>query len=217
LACSPVATIILVAEGNAGFVEAEDPTARDRDPMRVARQIGEHCLGSGKGWLCVDDPPLGMLTLVPTHRKSARMIATTIVVACFTKPRSSAGGGTAGGGGRIAAMSDATSPRRIGSGMSYIVPPRGISLVDTATNPDVDHLDHRQVSGHRTVCWRGSLIHDEKPTELSSSEVASPIATVRSSAPRAFLASSATTSSARSSPALASGARSPTRLSAALR
>ena len=37
-----VAAIVLVAEGDAGLVKRDQTTARDRDPVGVARQIGEH-------------------------------------------------------------------------------------------------------------------------------------------------------------------------------
>jgi len=39
-----VAAIVLVVEGDAGVVEAQKPAVRDRDPVGVARQIGEHGL-----------------------------------------------------------------------------------------------------------------------------------------------------------------------------
>lgn len=49
---------ILVAEGDAGLIEADEPPVRDGDPMSVAGQIGQHCLGAGKGRLGIDDPAL---------------------------------------------------------------------------------------------------------------------------------------------------------------
>ena len=53
-----VAAVILVAEGDAGLVEARQPAVRDGDAMGVAREIGEHGLGPGEGRLGVDDPAL---------------------------------------------------------------------------------------------------------------------------------------------------------------
>ena len=52
------AAIILVAEGDAGLVEADEAAVRDGDPVGVARQIGEHRLGSGERRLGVDHPAL---------------------------------------------------------------------------------------------------------------------------------------------------------------
>ena len=46
LAVGAVAAIILVAEGDAGLVEGEQPAVRDGDAVGVARQIGEHGLGA---------------------------------------------------------------------------------------------------------------------------------------------------------------------------
>jgi hypothetical protein len=42
------ASIILVAERDAGVVEAHEAAVRDRDPVRIARQVGEHRLSSGE-------------------------------------------------------------------------------------------------------------------------------------------------------------------------
>src|ERR1700722_9097918 len=56
LAVRAIAAIILVAEGDAGLVEGEQPPVRDGDAMRVAREIGEHGFGAGEGWLGVDCP-----------------------------------------------------------------------------------------------------------------------------------------------------------------
>ena len=53
--CTAVAP---VAEGDACLVEGDQPPVRERDPMRVAREIGQHCFGSGKGCLGIDLPPL---------------------------------------------------------------------------------------------------------------------------------------------------------------
>lgn len=48
-----VATIVLVVEGDAARVEADEAAVRDRDPVREARQIGEHRLRAGEGRLGV--------------------------------------------------------------------------------------------------------------------------------------------------------------------
>ena len=58
LAVRAIAAIILVAEGDAGLVEGEQPAVRDGDAVSVARQIGEHRFGAGEGWLGVDHPAL---------------------------------------------------------------------------------------------------------------------------------------------------------------
>ena len=54
----PVAAVVLVAEGHAGLVERDQPAVGDGDAVGVARQIGEHGLGSGEGRLGVDEPVL---------------------------------------------------------------------------------------------------------------------------------------------------------------
>ncbi len=53
-----VATVILVAEGYPAPVEGDQPAVRYRDPVRVARQVGEHCLRSSERRLGVDYPAL---------------------------------------------------------------------------------------------------------------------------------------------------------------
>jgi len=58
------AAVILVSEGDAAFIERDQAPVRDGDPVRVAREIGEHRFGSGKGWLGVDMP-----LLVPERRE----------------------------------------------------------------------------------------------------------------------------------------------------
>ncbi len=54
----PVAAVILVAEGDAAFVEADQSAVRDGDAMGLAGEIGEHRLGAGKGRLGIDEPVL---------------------------------------------------------------------------------------------------------------------------------------------------------------
>ncbi len=51
-----IAAIILVAECDAGLVEGEETSVRDGDPVRIAREVGEHRFGAGEGRLGVDDP-----------------------------------------------------------------------------------------------------------------------------------------------------------------
>ena len=53
-----VDAVVLDAECHAGGVGLQETAVRDRDAMRVARQIGEHLLGSGKRLFRVDEPTL---------------------------------------------------------------------------------------------------------------------------------------------------------------
>ena len=46
-----VAPVVLVAEGDAGIVEGEQPAVRDGDTVRVAREIGSTASGPAKGGL----------------------------------------------------------------------------------------------------------------------------------------------------------------------
>lgn len=62
-----VAAIILVAKGDAFLVERDQPPVRDRDPVGLARQIGEDRLWSREGWLGIDHP-----ALLPHGRQEAR-------------------------------------------------------------------------------------------------------------------------------------------------
>ena len=52
------AAIILVAERDAALAEPEETAVRDGDPVGVARQIGEHGLGTGERRLGIDHPAL---------------------------------------------------------------------------------------------------------------------------------------------------------------
>ena len=58
LAFSSRAAIVFVAERHAGLVEAEEPPVRDGNPVRVAREIGQHRLRPGEGRLGIDHPAL---------------------------------------------------------------------------------------------------------------------------------------------------------------
>src|SRR5207237_7320157 len=53
-----VAPVILVAEGHAALVEADQPAIRDGDAVCVAGEIGEHRLRRSEGRLGVDEPSL---------------------------------------------------------------------------------------------------------------------------------------------------------------
>ena len=61
-----VAAVVLVAEGHAALVEAEQAAVRDGDAVGVAGEIGEHRLGPGEGRLGVDEPVL------PPERREMR-------------------------------------------------------------------------------------------------------------------------------------------------
>jgi hypothetical protein len=50
-----VASVVLVAEDDAGLVEADQAAVRDGDAVGVARQIGEYGLGASEGRLGIDD------------------------------------------------------------------------------------------------------------------------------------------------------------------
>ena len=50
--------IVLVAEGNAALVICDEPRIRDRHPVSVARQIGEHRLRPRERLLDIDEPLL---------------------------------------------------------------------------------------------------------------------------------------------------------------
>jgi len=58
LAVGTAAAVILKAEGDAGLVEAQEAAVRDRDPVGVARQIGEHRLWPGERRFGINHPAL---------------------------------------------------------------------------------------------------------------------------------------------------------------
>ena len=58
LALGLAAAVVLVAEGDAGLVEGDQPAVRNGDPVGIARQICQDRLGPGKGRLCLDHPLL---------------------------------------------------------------------------------------------------------------------------------------------------------------
>jgi hypothetical protein len=49
--------VILPGERSAAVVGADQPAVRNRDPMRVAGQVGQNGLRSGKRPLGIDEPP----------------------------------------------------------------------------------------------------------------------------------------------------------------
>ena len=56
VAAGPLDPVVLVPERDAGRVGGDEPAVGDRDPMRVAGQIGQHLLGAGERPLAVDEP-----------------------------------------------------------------------------------------------------------------------------------------------------------------
>lgn len=58
LAIGAVAAVVLVAESDAALVEGDQPAVRNRDPVSVAGQIGEHRLRSRERRLGVNHPAL---------------------------------------------------------------------------------------------------------------------------------------------------------------
>ena len=46
-----ITAVVLVAEGDAGVVERNQAPVRDGNPVGIAREIGEHGLGSANGGL----------------------------------------------------------------------------------------------------------------------------------------------------------------------
>src|SRR4051794_1664374 len=48
--------VVLPAERHPMIIEGEKPAVRDRDPVRVGGQVGQHGLGFGEGALGIDDP-----------------------------------------------------------------------------------------------------------------------------------------------------------------
>ena len=56
VAMTPLGTIVFPPKGNPVFIAGNEPTVADGDPMGVARQIGEHGLGSGERALGIDYP-----------------------------------------------------------------------------------------------------------------------------------------------------------------
>src|SRR5690606_9665737 len=48
LSVRAVAAVVVVAEGDAALVEDDQPAVRDRDPVGVARQVGQHRCRAGE-------------------------------------------------------------------------------------------------------------------------------------------------------------------------
>ena len=53
---TPLGTIVFPLKGDTAFIAGNEPAVADGDPMGVARQIGEHGLGSGERALGIDHP-----------------------------------------------------------------------------------------------------------------------------------------------------------------
>lgn len=62
-----VAAIVLVAKGDTALIEPDEAPVRDRDPVGVAGQVGEHCLWSRERRLSVNHP-----TRLPDGSKMAQ-------------------------------------------------------------------------------------------------------------------------------------------------
>lgn len=73
LPIAAVTAVILVAEGDVRFVERDQTTVRDGDPVGIA-QIGKHCLRPRKGRLGIDDPafPADWRQYLTNARRSTR-------------------------------------------------------------------------------------------------------------------------------------------------
>ena len=56
IAITRLGTIVLPLEGDTAFIAGDQPAVADGDPMGVARQIGEHGLGTGERSLGIDHP-----------------------------------------------------------------------------------------------------------------------------------------------------------------
>ena len=56
VADGPLDPIVLVIEGDAVLVGAQQPAIGDRDPVGVAGQIGQHLLRPGERPLAIDEP-----------------------------------------------------------------------------------------------------------------------------------------------------------------
>ena len=52
----PFGPIVLPLEADTAFIAGNEPAVADGDPMGVARQIGEHGLGTGERSLGIDHP-----------------------------------------------------------------------------------------------------------------------------------------------------------------
>ncbi len=72
LAIAAIGAIVLPPEGDAGVVAGDQPAVGDGDAVGVARQIGQHGLGSAERALGVDDP-FGLGAAAPDRpRRPAR-------------------------------------------------------------------------------------------------------------------------------------------------
>ena len=48
--------VVLPAEGDVRVRDLDQPGVGDRDPMRIAAEIGQHLFGASERWLGVDHP-----------------------------------------------------------------------------------------------------------------------------------------------------------------
>jgi hypothetical protein len=66
MALGAATAVVLLAEGHADLVEGDQAAVRDRDPVRIEREIGEHGFGASERRLGIDDP-----SLLPERREMA--------------------------------------------------------------------------------------------------------------------------------------------------
>ena len=72
LAITTFGTIVLPSEGDTGAVAGDQSAVGDGDAVGIARQIGQHGLGSAEWALCVDDP-LGLAQRREISREGLRI------------------------------------------------------------------------------------------------------------------------------------------------
>ena len=91
VAARPFDPVVLVFEGDAGLVNGDQAAIGDGDAMGVARQIGQHRLGSAERTLGIDDP------LDPAQRRQiggeGLVLSELGVIAEELQPAGGVGGG----------------------------------------------------------------------------------------------------------------------------
>src|SRR5712691_5211323 len=65
--------VVAPAEADAAVGEGEEPVVGDRDPVRVAPEVGEHVIRAGEGGLAVHDP--GLLSQLGDPRAEGRRLS----------------------------------------------------------------------------------------------------------------------------------------------
>ena len=65
VAGAPLCPVVLPAEGDAALIECDQALVGDRHAVRIAREVREHRLRSGKGTLGVDHPLAGAQRIQP--------------------------------------------------------------------------------------------------------------------------------------------------------